>query len=183
MSGPRFMVFKLKDLWVPVIVTIIAILMVVFFVSRLTVAKPTFAPQEDYTDGVYVAKISLDNADFNVAVSIHKNSITAIELRNMDEKAKLMYPLFEPSIAYINDHVTKTQSLDIPEFTEAKQTTAFLMGAVKDALSISENTADMMEMNTEDEVITNPDMSDQAYVDWELEIDALFENETELELE
>lgn len=182
MPNPKFMVFKLKDLLVPVIVTIIAIVMVVFFVSRLTATRPTFAPQENYSDGVYMAKISLDNADFNVAVSIQKNTIKSVELRNMDEKAKLMYPLVEPSIAYINQQVTKTQSFDIPEFTEAKQTTALLIGAVKDALSISEDTADINELNTGDEVITNPEMSDQAYIDWEVEIDALFEDK-ELKLD
>lgn len=180
MSKPKFMVFKLKDLWVPVIVTIVAILMVVFFVSRFTATKPTFAPQQDYSNGDYVAKISLDNAEFNVAVSIHKNAITSVELRNMDERAKIMYPLFEPSMSYINDQVTKTQSLDIAEFSQAKETTAFLMNAVKDALSLTEETVDMPEYNLDDYIINNPEMSDQAYIDWETEIDALLEDEAGL---
>lgn len=185
MSKPKFMVFKLRDLWVPVIVTIVAVLMVVFFVSKFSATKPTFAPQEDYSNGDYVTKISLDNADFNVAVSVHKNAITSVELRNMDQQAKIMYPLFEPSIAFINEEVTKTQSLDIAEFPPAKETTAFLMAAVRDALSLSDQTVDvledsLLEDHLEDYINSNPEMSDQAYVDWEAEIDMLLEDEMDV---
>ncbi len=199
MSKPRFMVFKLKDLWVPVIVTIFAIIMVVFFVSKLTATKATFVPDQGFNDGLYVAEISLDNAAFNVAISIHKNSIRSVELRNMDEQAKLMYPLFEPSIAYINDQVTKTQSLEIDEFAQAKETTAFLMSAVKDALSLPDETVDMLEDNLDmppdnnvddyiltdpiDDAMDSPEMSDQSYVDWETELDAILIDEGATEID
>ena len=182
MSKPKFMVFKLRDLWVPVIVTIVAVLMIVFFVSKFSAAKPTFAPQEDYSNGDYVTKISLDNADFNVAVSIHKNAITSVELRNMDEQTKMMYPLLEPSMEFINAQVTKTQSLDIAEFEPAKETTAFLIAAVRDALSLSGQADDiledsLLEDNVEDYIISDPEVSDQAYIDWEKEINMLLEDE------
>lgn len=180
MSKPKFMVFKLKDLWVPVIVTIITVLMIIFFVSKFTATKPTFAPQQDYTNGDYLAQISLDNADFDVAVSIHKNAITSVELRNMNAQAKVMYPLFEPSIDHINQEVTKTQSFDIAEFEPAKETTTFLLDAVKEALSLSESHVDNVEDNVDNYIIDNPEMSDQAYIDWETEIDELFENEGEI---
>ena len=202
MSKPRFMVFKLKDLWVPVIVTVLAIIMVVFFISKLTTTKTTFAPDQGFNDGLYLAEISLDNAEFNVAVSIHKNSIKSVELRNMDEQAKLMYPLFEPSIAYINDQVTKTQSLEIEEFAEAKETAAFIMSAIKDALALPEQTVDMLENNIDnsdhsvddyiltdpindsiDNSIDNPAMSDQVYVDWESELDAILVDEGATEID
>lgn len=187
MSKPKFMVFKLKDLWVPIIITIFAVIMVVFFISRFTATKATFSPDEAFNDGLYVTEIALDNANFNVAVSIHKNSIKSVELRNMDEEAKLMYPLFEPSIAFINEEVTKTQSLEIGEFEPAKETTEFLMSAVRDALSLNEETVDMPEEHIEDYIITepvshsidNPEMSDEVYIDWESELDGLFEDEVD----
>ena len=192
MSKPKFMVFKLKDLWVPVIVTIFAIIMVVFFISKLTATKATFSPDQGFSDGLYLAEISLDNAEFNVAVSIHKNSIKSVELRNMTEDAKLMYPLFEPSMAYINDQVTKTQSLDISEFAQAKETAAFLMDAIRDALALPEETVNMLDNNmtntdstVDDYILTdpmnnstnNPEMSDQMYIDWETELDAILTDE------
>lgn len=198
MSKPKFMVFKLKDLWIPVIVTILAIVMVVFFISKLTATKTTFSPDQGFNDGLYLAEISLDNADFNVAVSIHKNAIKSIELRNMDEQAKLMYPLFEPSIAYINEQVTKTQSLEIEEFAEGKETAAFLMSAIKDALALPDQTVDMMDGNLDksddyvDDYIltepvsnsaTNPDMSDEIYIDWETELDAILIDEGATEID
>lgn len=192
------MVFKLKDLWVPVIVTIFAIIMVVFFVSKLTATKATFSPDQGLSDGLYVAEISLDNAEFNVAVSIHKNAIKSVELRNMDEKAKIMYPLFEPSMAYINDQVTKTQSLEIEEFAEAKETAAFLMDAIRDALALPDETVDVLKNdpgktdNTANDYIPtdpindsigNPEMSDQLYIDWETELDAILIDEGALEID
>ncbi len=198
MSKPKFMVFKLKDLWIPVIVTILAIVMVVFFISKLTATKTTFSPDQGFNDGLYLAEISLDNADFNVAVSIHKNAIKSIELRNMDEQAKLMYPLFEPSIAYINEQVTKTQSLEIEEFAQGKETAAFLMSAIKDALALPDQTVDMMDGNLDksddyvDDYIltepvsnsaTNPDMSDEIYIDWETELDAILIDEGATEID
>lgn len=196
MSKPKFMVFKLKDLWVPIIVTVFAIALVVFFISKITATKATFSPDQGFNDGLYVAEISLDNAEFNVAVSVHKNSIKSVELRNMDEDAKLMYPLFEPSMAYINDQITKTQSLEIEEFAEAKETAAFLMSAVRDALSLSDETVnapvDHLETdNTDDYIITdpmddsvdNPEMSDQVYIDWETELDSVLEDYGDVEID
>ena len=196
MSKPKFMVFKLKDLWVPIIVTVFAIVLVVFFISKITATKATFSPDQGFNDGLYVAEISLDNAEFNVAVSVHKNSIKSVELRNMDEEAKLMYPLFEPSIAYINEQITKTQSLEIEEFAQAKETAAFLMSAVRDALSLSDETVkapvDHLENdNTDDYIITdpmddsvdNPEMSDQVYIDWETELDSVLEDYGDVEID
>lgn len=197
MAKPKFMVFKLKDLWLPVIVTIFAIIMVVFFISKLTATKATFSPDQGFNDGLYVAEISLDNADFNVAVSIHKNAIKSVELQNMNEDAKLMYPLFEPSMAYINEQVTKTQSLDIEEFAQAKETTAFLMDAIKSALALPEETVNHLESNITsdntvddyipadpmDNSINNPEMTDQLYVDWETELDAILVDEGAAEVD
>lgn len=185
MSKPKFMVFKLKDLWVPIIIAIFAIIMVIFLITRFTATKPTFSPDAAFNDGLYVTEISLDDADFNVAVSIHKNTIKSVELRNLDDETKFMFPLLEPSIAYINEEVTKTQSLEIAPFEEARETTEFLMSAVKEALSLNEETVDMPADNLEDYILTepvsnsidNPDMSDQAYIDWESELDMLLEDE------
>lgn len=198
MSKPKFMVFKLKDLWVPIIVTVFAIALVVFFVSKITATKATFSPDQGFNDGLYVAEISLDNADFNVAVSIHKNAIKSVELRNMDEEAKLMYPLFEPSMAYINEQITKTQSLEIEEFAQAKETAAFLMSAIRDALSLSDetvnapnyldtdntdNTDDYITTDPVDSSIDNPEMSDQVYIDWETELDSILEDYGDVEVD
>ena len=61
MSSPKFMVFKLKDLQIPIIMLIVALAVFSFFMftSNDADATESFAPTTSYEDGMYIASIAL----------------------------------------------------------------------------------------------------------------------------
>jgi uncharacterized protein with FMN-binding domain len=135
MSRPRFMVFKLKELRLPLIMVMIAVAAVVFFMYANKPATETFAPSNTHEDGVYIASLSLTDAYFDVVVNVEDSLITSIALENIDENEMSIYPELASSISFLNDYVTATQSLELPGADNLSVSTVLLMDAVQVALS------------------------------------------------
>ena len=139
MSRPRFLVVKLKDLRLPLIMVMIAVAAVAFFMYTKKPATETFAPSESYEDGLYIASLSLTDAYFDVVVSVEDRQITSIQLDNIDEMEMAIYPGLLASISFLNDYVTTTQSLELPAADSLSVSTMLLMDAVQVALSDDPN--------------------------------------------
>lgn len=137
MSGPKFFVFKLKDLTIPVLVILIVIVLGIFFVYKNKIS-PTFAPQ-GFSNGTYVASINLNDADLDLIVNVENSNIVSLTLDGLDESDSLLYDDLKSSIDYVNTYVTQTQSLDLPENGKNSQATMILMEAIKVALSDNPN--------------------------------------------
>ncbi len=140
MSNPRFMVFKLKDLKIPLIIVLIAVALLVFLLFRNKDAAQTFAPSDTYQDGKYIAGISLSDAEMDLIVEVQDNKITSVALAGLDEKTSMLYKDLAYGIDYVNTYVTATQSLELPQNTSASAAAYLLMDAVKVALSDDKNT-------------------------------------------
>lgn len=140
MSNPKFMVFKLKDLRIPLIILMIAAVLFVFLLFRNKAATQTFAPSDTYQDGKYIAGISLSDAEMDLVVEVKDNKITSVSLEGLDEKTSALYKDLAYGIDYVNTYVTATQSLDLPQSTNTSAATTMLMDAVKVALSSDKNT-------------------------------------------
>lgn len=140
MSNPRFMVFKLKDLRIPLIILLIAAALFVFLLFKNKSATQTFAPSDTYQDGKYIAGISLSDAEMDLVVEVADSKITSVSLEGLDEKASMLYKDLAYGIDYVNTYVTATQSLELPQNTNTSAATHMLMDAVKVALSDDENT-------------------------------------------
>lgn len=139
MSSPKFMVFKLKDLRIPIFILLAAIAVFLFVVFRNSSASQTFAPSDGHKDGKYIAGISLTDAELDLVVVIENNKIVSVDLENFDAKEATLYKDLETGVDYVHNYVTATQSLDFPVNAAVPEAAMLLMDAVKVALSQDEN--------------------------------------------
>lgn len=135
MSGPKFMVFKLNDLKIPAIMLLVAIVAFTFFMWSGDDSAATFAPEDSYADGMYIANIAFTDADMDLVVEVQDKQITSISLDGFDETERTLYKDINSSISFVNDYITSTQSVDLPETSNISASTSILMDAVRVALS------------------------------------------------
>lgn len=135
MSGPKFMVFKLNDLKIPVIMLLVAIVAFTVFMWSGNDVAATFAPDDSYADGMYIANIAFTDADMDVVVEVKDKQITSISLDGFDETERTLYKDINSSVSFVNDYITSTQSVELPETSNISASTSILMDAVRVALS------------------------------------------------
>lgn len=139
MSSPKFMVFKLSDLKLPALLLLVVIAAFSFFMLTNSDKQATFAPETGYKDGLYVANLAFADANLDVVVNVASNQITSITLDGFDENERTLYNDLNDSIAFVNDYVTATQSLQLPADSNITASTGILMDAISVALSDNEN--------------------------------------------
>ncbi|MBC8580771.1 MAG: hypothetical protein ACLSH8_14620 [Zhenhengia sp.] len=135
MSHPKFLVFKLQDLKIPFIMLAVAVVAFSVFMLSGDDTTATFAPDDSYEDGMYIANIAFTDADMDLVVEVKDKQIKSISLDGFDETERTLYKDLNESIPFVNDYVTSTQSLDLPETSTISASTSILMDAIKIALS------------------------------------------------
>lgn len=139
MSHPKFLVFKLKDLKIPFIMLVVAVVAFSVFMLSSNDTAATFAPGDSYEDGMYIANIAFTDADMDLVVEVKDKQIKSISLDGFDETERTLYKDLNESIPFVNDYVTSTQSLELPETSTISASTSILMDAIKIALSDNKN--------------------------------------------
>lgn len=134
MSSPKFMVIKLKDLRIPILIFLVVIALFVFLLIKNKTTQ-TFAPSDNYQDGKYIAGITLSDANMDLVVQVKDHAITSVSLSGLDETSTTLYKDLVSGIDYVNTYVTTTQSLELPANANTSPATNMLMDAVKVALS------------------------------------------------
>ena len=134
MSSPKFMVIKLKDLRIPILIFLVVVALFVFLLIKNKTTQ-TFAPSDNYQDGKYIAGIALSDANMDLVVQIKDHAITSVSLSGLDETSTTLYKDLVSGIDYVNTYVTTTQSLELPANANTSPATNMLMDAVKVALS------------------------------------------------
>lgn len=138
MSRPKFTVLKLSDLKLPLIMLALVIAAFSFFLMQGDNTAETFAPDNSYKDGLYIANMAFTDANMDVVVTVAENQIASITLDGFDENEKILYQDLSSSISFVNDYVTSTQSLELPTDSTISTSTSILMDAVNVALSSDE---------------------------------------------
>lgn len=172
MSGPKFFVFKLKDLRIPALVLLIVIVLFVFMIFR-NKATQTFAPSTGYEDGQYIAGITVSDTNMDLVVEVKDNNIASISLEGLTKDATPLYDDLNSGLNYINTYVTATQSLELPQNGSTTPATMLLMDAVKVALSDGTQSAintsyEKVDLSSQDSVETLSDgvlNEDDIFVD------------------
>ena len=139
MSHPRFMVFKLQDLKIPFIMLLVAVAAFTVFMLTGNDSTATFAPDNSYEDGMYIANIAFTDADMDLVVEVKDKQIKSISLEGFDETERTLYKDINANISFINDYITSTQSIELPETSNISASTSILMDAVRVALSEDKN--------------------------------------------
>lgn len=167
MSNPKFLVFKLKDLKIPVLIILVAILLLIFLLFRNKASAQTFAPSDTYQDGQYIAGISLSDTTMDLVVQVTDGQITSVSLNGLSNDSTSLYDDLITSIDYVNTYVTATQSLELPANATTSPATNMLMDAVKVALSDEANaqvlsTYEKLDVFGQDDIFVD-EFSDEDY--------------------
>ena len=88
-----------------------------------------------FVPGTYVASFYLHDMPVDVMVTVSETEITAIEMGEMADSQRLMFPLFEPIMARVSDDVLFYQRADIRIHNDFPVTTGILQDAVQMALA------------------------------------------------
>ncbi|WP_054738985.1 hypothetical protein [Cellulosilyticum ruminicola] len=167
MSNPKFLVFKLKDLKIPVLIILVAILLLIFLLFRNKASAQTFAPADTYQDGQYIAGISLSDTTMDLVVQVTDGQITSVSLTDLSNDSTSLYDDLVASIDYVNTYVTATQSTELPANATTSPATNMLMDAVKVALSDDANaqvlsTYEKLDISNQDDIFVD-EFSDEDY--------------------
>ncbi|NLK96598.1 MAG: hypothetical protein GX272_00755 [Epulopiscium sp.] len=132
MSSTKIFVLRLKEVIYTSLFAILGLILLIVLIFMLIPNKK--GDTAIYDDGVYTAPVNLDYASFNVSVVVEDDKITSVELTDFNEDMAVMYPLIEPTMAYLNKQITKKQSLDVKAPEESVHTTKILLDGIKAAL-------------------------------------------------
>lgn len=177
MSSPKFMVIKLKDLRIPILIFLVVIALFVFLLIKNKTTQ-TFAPSDTYQDGKYIAGITLSDAQMDLVVEVKDHTISSVSLSGLDESSNTLYKDLVSGIDYVNTYITTTQSLELPSNANTSPATNMLMDAVKVALSDNDNasitsTYEKLDL-TPNAVSTGDNVEEDIFVDE-------FEEDTQLD--
>ena len=132
MTGPKFMVFQMKHI-IKLGLCVVAALILIFLLLW------AFTPRNQgitwlYEPGTYAAQIILNSRPVDVLVTVSRNEILSVELRNMSETQEVFYPLFQPTMNELSRQIIRYQSTRIATQPENAVTSRILLDAVNLAL-------------------------------------------------
>lgn len=141
-SKTKIVVLHLKELIYTGIFIALGILLVILLVIILK-PKNVTPEREDasaYIPGVYTTSLIFNDSKIDVAVTVDADSITSIQLHNLDETVSVMYPLMEPALEELSSQIIESQSLDgITYSDDNKYTSMVLLNAITSSLEQAKN--------------------------------------------
>ncbi|MCM1273498.1 MAG: hypothetical protein NC225_11070 [Clostridium sp.] len=140
-SNTKIIVLKSKELIYTGIFIILGVLLVLLLFYMFS---PNDKPKQDtasteavttYAPGIYTSSLNLGGAQLQVCVTVDKDTISHVDIKNLDETVTAMYPLITPSLDEINSQITSVSSLnEITYSSDTQYTSIIIMEAVKQAL-------------------------------------------------
>ena len=140
MGGTKIFVLQMKDILKAAIFVVLGLIL-------LGVLLFLFVPREGegsvpmplpsaalYVPGTYTASIILNDRPLEISVTVTENEIISVEMTEMYESQRLLFPLFEPMMARVSDDVLFYQTAEIVIHNDFPVTTGILQQAVLVAL-------------------------------------------------
>lgn len=88
-----------------------------------------------YKPGVYTSELNLGGSSLQVAVTVDKDTVSHVDISNLDDTVTAMYPLIQPSLDEINNQISIVSDMnDITYSKDNQYTTIIIMEAVKQAI-------------------------------------------------
>ncbi|MDD6326929.1 MAG: hypothetical protein Q4D54_00875 [Eubacteriales bacterium] len=88
-----------------------------------------------YKPGVYSSTFNMGGSELHMQVTVDKDTVSHIDIANVDETVTVMYPLLSPCVDEINAQLPIVQSIDNITYANDNQyTTLILLDAVKRAI-------------------------------------------------
>ena len=142
MGGTKIFVLQVKDL-IRIGAFVVAGLIILIILAFLFLPRPG-GPDTDrreaveatarYIPGTYTASIILNDRPVNILVTVTEDEIVAVEMSELYESQRALFPLFEPMMERVSDDVLFYQRADIVIHNDFPVTTGILQQAVLAAL-------------------------------------------------
>lgn len=138
MAKTKFIVISMKDILkngLFVLIGLVAIISLIFVFIPKGTDDGQSAQQENYNSGTYKSAILIDGNSVEVVVTIDDGFVTDVVVANLTPELETFYPLIQPTIASIKEHVISNQNTEIAFTNDNVHTGTILVLAVNDALS------------------------------------------------
>ena len=142
MLGAKIFVLQMKDvIKIGVFVLLGIIFLVVLSIllfgggNQNQLSRARMDTGNQFIPGTYTATIVLNERPVDIFVTVNETEITAIEMSELYESQRLLFPLFEPVMAHLTDDMLFYQRADVVLYNEHPVTTQILQMAVVSALN------------------------------------------------
>lgn len=154
-SNTKIIVLKSKELIYTGIFIVLGILLILLLVYMFSGDSKTDSDNKDtisssqtqeqveestetittYKPGVYTSELNLGGSQLQVTVTVDENTVSHVDISNLDDTVTAMYPLIQPSLDEINNQIAVVTSVDDITYSKDNQyTTIIIMEAVKQAI-------------------------------------------------
>jgi uncharacterized protein with FMN-binding domain len=142
MRNTKVVVFKAKELIYTGIFLLLGVLLILLLIfmflpknNKSSASSDDTEETAQYIPGVYSSSIQLGENTLDVSVTVDSQKVKSVNIEQLDESVKTMYPLIEPSIASINEQLSSISSIDELTFEDESQyTNTILKQAIKNAV-------------------------------------------------
>lgn len=164
-SNTKIVVLRSKELVYALVLLIVSVLIIMVAVSLFMPAEnntatpsapsqnieeepsdtnPTTTSQSGlYIPGAYSSTLQLGNSTVELQITVDKDHINSITMKNIDEAVATLYPLMGPTLEELSAAILAEQSIENISYTdENRYTSMLLMQAISDTLDkarVSEN--------------------------------------------
>ena len=132
----KIVVIKAKEIIYTGIFLVLGILLIVLLMNMFGTGNDKKAKTTSkYNPGVYSSTITLGDNTLNVSVSVDEDTISGVDIENLDEAVTTMYPLLEPALNEINEQISVVENVDDITYSKDNQYTYIILNqAIKNAL-------------------------------------------------
>lgn len=132
----KIVVIKAKEIIYTGIFLVLGILLIVLLMNMFgNEKKEKTETTSKYNPGVYSSTITLGENTLNVSVSVDEDTVSGVDIENLDEAVTTMYPLLEPALNEINEQISTVESIDDITYSKDNQYTYIILNqAIKNAL-------------------------------------------------
>lgn len=149
----KILVIKSKELIYTMVFLIVGILIIYFLFHILSSNVSDKTPSNSSscaTNTNSIETLYITNSDkvestfyfagipLNLLITLDESQITSVEITNLDDNTKSMYPLLEPSLENINNQLNNNIPLENISYSKDNEyTSIILLDSIKNALSTS----------------------------------------------
>ena len=139
MGGTKIFVLRIKDVMrlaaFAIAGLIILGVLAFLFIPRQGQESPPMEPSANrYIPGTYTSTIILNDRPVDILVTVTEYEIVSVEMTEMYESQRILFPLFEPMMERVSDDVLFYQRADMVIHNDFPVTTGILQQAVVAAL-------------------------------------------------
>ena len=131
----KIVVLHMKELIYTGLFLILGIALIIVLILMFSSKDETAKATSVYKQGQYTTALTFQGNLVDVIVTVDENTITSIDMKNLEESVSVMYPLMEPALENLSSQILSSQSLDNINYDEnSKYTSLILLDAIASSL-------------------------------------------------